>query len=149
MKLFNQLNLTGEVLGFAKRSLVLKQTKNIPESLRKQSAKVIHTASVATGSVGAGLAQLPGTDAAVIVPIQVTMVLSLAKIYQIPLKESVAKIIVTETTATLLGRTASQFLVGWIPGVGNVINAGTAVALTETLGWIVATEFAKKADEIW
>lgn len=149
MKLFNQLNLTSEVLGLAKRSMVLRQTKNIPETLRKRSAKIIHTASAATGSVGAGLAQLPGTDAAIIVPIQVTMVLSLAKIYQIPLKESVAKVIVTETTATLLGRTASQFLVGWIPGIGNMINATTAAALTEMLGWVVATEFAQKADEIW
>jgi len=31
--------------------------------------------------------------------------------------------------------------VGWIPGIGNAINAATAGALTEALGWLLAKEF--------
>ena len=44
-----------------------------------------------------------------------------------------------------VGRTASQILIGWLPGVGNVINAVTAASLTETIGWIMAKEFEKEA----
>ena len=43
--------------------------------------------------------------------------------------------------ATLVGRGVSQALVGWIPGVGNIINASTAASITEGLGWIVAKNF--------
>ena len=44
-----------------------------------------------------------------------------------------------------MGRTASQVLIGWIPGVGNVINACTAATITETIGWLLAEDFAKEA----
>jgi uncharacterized protein (DUF697 family) len=36
----------------------------------------------------------------------------------------------------------SQALVGWIPGVGNAINAATAAALTEAIGWAADGYFA-------
>ena len=41
-------------------------------------------------------------------------------------------------------RLASQFLVGWIPGLGNAVNAATAAGITETLGWKVADKFDKE-----
>ena len=47
--------------------------------------------------------------------------------------------------AATIGRTASQVLIGWIPGVGNIINATTAATLTEAIGWIMANEFEKQA----
>ncbi|MBQ9492420.1 MAG: hypothetical protein IJR54_01630 [Oscillibacter sp.] len=42
---------------------------------------------------------------------------------------------------TLVGRGVSQFLLGWIPGVGNVLNAATAAGVTEALGWAIAADF--------
>lgn len=39
----------------------------------------------------------------------------------------------------------SQLLVGWIPGLGNMVNAGTALTLTEALGWKLAEEFDRRA----
>lgn len=44
--------------------------------------------------------------------------------------------------AAVLGRSASQFLLGWLPGVGNAINAATAAALTEAIGWATNAYFA-------
>lgn len=32
-------------------------------------------------------------------------------------------------------------LLGWIPILGNVINAATAAGVTEIIGWSVASEF--------
>ena len=40
-----------------------------------------------------------------------------------------------------VGRTVSQILIGWIPGIGNAINATTAAGLTEAIGWKIANEF--------
>ena len=142
-KVFNAV----EAVELAGRAKVLKETKNINEKERKQAMKIIHAASLATAGVGAGLAQLPGSDASVIVPIQVTMVLSLGKVFNRPIKEGMAKSLIMQTTATMLGRGVSQFLVGWIPVAGNAINATTAFSITEALGWIIANEFAQDLGE--
>lgn len=47
--------------------------------------------------------------------------------------------------AATVGRAVSQVLVGWIPGLGNAINASTAAALTESVGWLLAKEFASQS----
>lgn len=102
---------------------------------------IIHTASTAAAGIGAGFAQIPGSDNAIITPIQLTMTISLGKVFGKPLSESTAKAALGSVAASTVGRTLSQVLVGWIPGVGNAINAGTAASLTETLGWLIAKEF--------
>lgn len=115
----------------------------------EQEAKchaIIHTASVAAGGVGAGLAQVPGSDNAVITPIQLTMAISLAKVFDIRLTDSAAKAAVASVATSTLGRTVSQFLVGWIPGVGNAVNAATAASLTEAMGWALAREFDEDSE---
>lgn len=108
---------------------------------KKKCHAIIHTASTAAAGVGAGLAQIPGSDNAVITPIQLTMTLSLGKVFAKNLSESMALAAMGSIAASGVGRAASQFLVGWIPGVGNIINAGTAAAITESMGWLIAREF--------
>lgn len=119
------------------------------EEQRKKCHGIIHTASVAAGGVGAGLAQIPGSDNAIITPIQLTMTVSLGKVFGIELTESAAKAAVASVAASTVGRTVSQFLIGWIPGVGNVINASTAASLTEAMGWMLANEFAERSGQSW
>ena len=106
---------------------------------------IIHSASAAAAAVGAGLAQIPLSDSAVLIPIQTGMVIGLAKVFEFELDEGAAKATVATTAATLVGRGISQILVGWIPSIGNVINGSTAAAVTESMGWLVAKEFAGKA----
>lgn len=102
---------------------------------------IIHTAAGAASLVGSGLAQIPGSDSVVIISIQVTMVIGLGAVFGITIDKSTAKATLATMTATLAGRTISQFLVGWIPVVGNAINATTAGAMTETVGWAIANDF--------
>ena len=105
-------------------------------------------AAVAAGAAATGLAQIPLSDNAVIIPIQITMILSLAKVFDRSLDEAAAKALLLQTITTMLGKTAArtftQFVIGWIPGVGNVVNASTAAALTEALGWLVADDFDRE-----
>lgn len=105
---------------------------------------IIHTASVAAAGAGAGLAQIPGSDNAVITPIQLTMTISLGKVFDIDLSESAAKAALGSVAASTIGRTVSQVLLGWIPGIGNAINATTAAGLTEAMGWALADDFSKQ-----
>ncbi len=103
---------------------------------------IIHTAAVAAGGVASGLAQLPGTDNALIVPIQLTMIISLGAVFGKTIEESVAKSILATQIASLGGRAISQFLIGWIPIIGNVLNSVTAAGITETIGWAVTNDFS-------
>lgn len=110
---------------------------------REKCRAIIHTASVAAGGVGAGLAQIPGSDNAVITPIQLTMVISLGGVFGRSISKSFAQAAIASTAGSTIGRAVSQFLLGWIPGFGNAINATTAAAVTETLGWAIAESFDK------
>jgi uncharacterized protein (DUF697 family) len=35
-------------------------------------------------------------------------------------------------------------MLGWLPGLGNAINAATAAALTEAIGWAADAYFREK-----
>ena len=120
--------------------------KNMNTTQEALCHAIIHTASAATGAVGFGLAQLPLTDNAVIVPIQVTMTISLGQVFGLEFTRRAAAATVASAVGTLLGRAASQIGAGWIPVAGNIINAGTAASLTEALGWMLAEDFAKRAN---
>lgn len=108
---------------------------------------IIHTASAAAAAVGGGLAQVPTSDNLIITPIQATMAISLGQVFGIALDRSAATAAVASASAAMVGRAASQMLIGWIPGVGNIINAVTAATITEAIGWIMANEFARKEIE--
>lgn len=107
----------------------------------KKCHAIIHTASTAAAGVGAGLAQIPFSDNAVLVPIQITMVVSLGKVFGLSITEAAATSALATAATTTVGRGLSQILVGWMPVVGNVINASTAAAVTEAAGWVIAKEF--------
>ena len=61
---------------------------------------IIHTASASAGAVGAGLAQVPLSDSAVIIPIQVAMIIALGRVFEIELTESAAHSILAEGIET-------------------------------------------------
>lgn len=104
---------------------------------------VIHSASTAAAAVGAGLAQFPVADNAVIVPIQVSMVVALGKIFNQHITDSVANGMILGSAGTFVGRAFSQIFSCWIPGIGNIINASTAAGITEAIGWGITDKFDK------
>lgn len=114
---------------------------------KSRCKKIIHAASVSAGGIGAGIAQIPGADNVAIKPIQIAMITALAGVFDKDLTEAGATAILGNLLASTIGRGISQVLVGWIPGIGNAINATTAAGLTETLGWTVAKQFDEDQSE--
>jgi uncharacterized protein (DUF697 family) len=98
-------------------------------------ALVIHAHAAAAAGVGAGLAQLPGSDAPVLCLLQANLVRLVAEWHGISMNEGAALQLVLSLGATMAGRNLTQGLVGWWPGIGNGVNAATAAALTEAVGW--------------
>lgn len=107
---------------------------------------IIHAASTAAAAVGAGLAQVPGSDAPVLVTIQSAMILALADRRHVPSSTIAVTELLSSLAATTAGRAASQWLVGWIPGWGNAVNAATAASVTEAVGWAAVRFFESQAD---
>lgn len=116
---------------------------------KKKCHKIIHTASAGAMGVGAGFAQIPFADSAILVPIQNTMAISLGKVFGIPVTSSYARSLMVTATTTAIGKAVAGKAVAKvtkkIPGVGNVINASTAAAVTEAAGWAIAEEFDKQS----
>ena len=102
---------------------------------------IIHSASALAAGVGSGMAQIPMSDNAVITPIKLGMAISLGQVFGRVLSDSAARAAIGAASESMMGRTFVQVLVGWIPGIGNAINAATAGGLTEALGWLLAKGF--------
>ncbi len=94
---------------------------------------------------GAGLAQIPGGDNIVITPIQITMIITLGKIFGLELEESTARLTLSNFLATKLGKGIAHSISAVIPGYGNVINATTAALITEFIGWQTVKSFINKS----
>ena len=115
----------------------------MPEDQKQKCNTIIHGAAVAAGGAGSGLAQVPMADSAIITPIQIGMIIALGKVFDQNITKSAANAIFSGMVASFAGRTASQLLVGWLPLVGNAVNAATAASLTELVGWNSAEQFYK------
>jgi len=94
------------------------------------------------GGIGSGLAQIPGSDMPILTSLQTAMIIAIATEHDCTITKANAKAILLTLPAGYGGRALSQFLIGWIPGYGNAINASTAMAMTETIGWIADAYFA-------
>lgn len=102
----------------------------------------IAVGSAAALAIGAGAAPIPFSDAAAIVPIQVTMVASISAIFGLNLTTGFLTTLVTSslgaTGGTLAGRALVGGLLKLIPGAGSVmggaISATVAGALTTAFG---------------
>lgn len=108
---------------------------------------IIHGASAAAGTAASGLAQLPCADNLVITPIQITMIISLGAVLEMELSKSSATAILGTVATGTIGRGVSQIALGWIPGLGNFINATTAASITEAVGWAAVKYFENLSDE--
>ena len=110
----------------------------------EQKAKLAHKAVVTAtaAAVAAGAAPIPIADATVLVPIQISMLGSIAAVFNVQIDKTVLTTFVSTTLgsggATLLGRTVVSNLLKLIPGAGTVvggaISGSTAGLLTTALG---------------
>lgn len=76
-----------------------------------------------------------------ITPIQLTMAISFGQVFGITLDYSTAQAACASGAADDNRKNCAQVLCGWVPGIGNAVNAGTAFTITEAIGWILTRQF--------
>lgn len=116
-----------------KRLFIGAQKANLGEK-DNIADKAILTAIAAAGLAG-GANPLPLSDGVVIAPIQMTLAVSLAKIYGFTnLGSNIISLLQTQVVG-LIGRQVAASLTKFIPVVGQVINAGVASGITAAIGY--------------
>jgi uncharacterized protein (DUF697 family) len=108
-----------------------------------RSRRIIHGCAIAGALAALMMAQLPGSDNLILVPIEIIMVIRLGTLYEVSLRHAVSLSFVVGSVATLIGRGISEFLVGWMPIAGNIIDALTAAVVIEFMGWVAARDLQR------
>lgn len=112
--------------------------EGVDEVTRKKCHKTIHAASLTAAIIGCS--PIPFSDAFLLVPVQLTMMARLHKIFGQSWSESLGKSLSKELVVVGVGRSAVGNVLKFIPAVGTVagaaINATVASAITESLGWV-------------
>ncbi|MGM9903265.1 MAG: YcjF family protein [Enterococcus sp.] len=112
--------------------------KGADEQTRKKCHTTIHAATLTAAIIGCS--PIPFSDAFLLVPVQLTMMARLHKIFGQSWSESLGKSVSKELVVVSLGKSAVGNIVKVVPGVGTItgaaINATVASTITEALGWI-------------
>jgi uncharacterized protein (DUF697 family)/GTP-binding protein EngB required for normal cell division len=116
-----------------------KRLKKELQSLEKakksaQGAVIAATAAAA----GVGISPIPFSDAALLIPVQIGMILGIAGFFKINVAKAVISAVVGPIITTALGRGLVGNLLKFIPGIvtvaGAAINGSTAGILTAAIG---------------
>lgn len=110
----------------------------VDENIRKKCHRTIHAASLTAAIIGCS--PIPFSDAILLVPVQLTMMSRLHKLFGQSWSESLGKSLSKELVVVGLGRSAVGNVLKFVPGIGTVsgaaVNATVAVTITEALGWV-------------
>lgn len=115
---------------------------------RKASQSTTHIAASVAAAAAAAAVPIPFSSAAILVPIQLSMMARIAQLYGLGLDKSALLAIASTSAATSMGRAAATSLLKFIPGAGTVaggvINAGVASGVTLAMGhaWLVVCQRA-------
>jgi uncharacterized protein (DUF697 family)/GTP-binding protein EngB required for normal cell division len=115
----------------AREALVVAQRLSLP--LKRNLARQAIAAGAA-GSAAAAAAPIPIADALALAPIQLGMMGRIAAVYQLDLKVMMSAQALAQVGVQIVGRALARSLIKLIPGVGLVVNAAVASALTTATG---------------
>lgn len=103
---------------------------------KKRARRLVATASATAAGIGA--VPIPGPDAAILIPEQISMLAGITVICGMDFHKSDVIAVIGPLLATITGRTIVAELPKLIPGAGtaagSVISAATAASLTSALG---------------
>jgi len=145
-------DLSYELLPDAQKRTFAAAQKLSDDLRRKAAISAISLASAAAAAAGA--IPIPIADAAVLVPIQLTMFKGIANVYGVKFgRDDFTKLVATLVPAAAVkgGRAAVASLLKLVPGVGGavaVVSGAVAATLTATLGTAFQTALEHRINEV-
>jgi uncharacterized protein (DUF697 family)/GTPase Era involved in 16S rRNA processing len=102
---------------------------------RADAEKAIRAA--VTAAAAAGATPIPFSDAAVLVPIQLAMMASIAHIYDVGVDRSTAAALAGTAAATAGGRSLVTGLIKMVPGAGTIVGGAIAAGVASAITWAI------------
>lgn len=142
MKTFDSTKVKAEQLTASSRSrfdgVFEEFLAGVDQETRRKCHTTVHVASLTAAIIG--LSPIHFSDAFLLVPVQLTMMARLHKIFGQSWSESLGKSLTKELVVVSLGRSAVGNILKFIPVAGTIsggaVNAVVAMAITESLGWV-------------
>jgi uncharacterized protein (DUF697 family)/GTP-binding protein EngB required for normal cell division len=109
---------------------------------RKRGAanKAISVAVAAAAAAGA--TPIPFSDAAILVPIQLTMMARLSHIYDIKVDKATTAALAATAAATTAGRSLIAGLFQLVPGLGSIVGGAIAAGVASGITWAIGQAWA-------
>lgn len=112
--------------------------EGVDDDIRRKCHSTVHAAALTAAIIGCS--PIPFSDAFLLVPVQLSMMAHLHKIFGQSWSESLGAGLSKELIVVGVGRSAVGNLLKFVPTVGTVagaaINGAVASTITETLGWV-------------
>ena len=119
-----------------------EKTANEERDRKAECELIINAASTASAAAG-GLTLIPGSDAVVIMPIQIGMVIALGRVYGVRVSKTIAKSAIYAGFGQIVGQGGVRLLLGLVPGVGSAVRAGVAFSVTQAIGTFVVDQLVE------
>lgn len=133
-----------EVMGEVLPEEIHKTFQNVQKVSLKGKRKLAMSAiaTAVAGAIAAGAAPIPGSDASILVPVQIAMLTGITAAYGLHIEKATIVTVISTTIgaggSTIIGKTVVSNILKFIPGIGTVaggaISAGTAATITGALG---------------
>lgn len=108
---------------------------------REASRIVKYYAGSCAGAVGVNF--IPASDALILAPIQIAMIIHLGKLHKIEITISTASGLLTSLGLSFAGRFTAQTILSFFPGIKNLVGPGLAFGLTYSMGMAINELFTK------
>jgi uncharacterized protein (DUF697 family)/GTPase Era involved in 16S rRNA processing len=113
---------------------------------RERAEKAIKAATGAATTAGAS--PIPFSDAAILVPLQIGMMASVAVTYGIPFERSTAASLAATAAATTAGRSLVTNLVKFVPGAGAMVAAPISATVAGTFTYAMGHAWLRVCERL-
>jgi uncharacterized protein (DUF697 family)/GTPase SAR1 family protein len=104
---------------------------------RKRAAANKAVGVAIAAAAAAGATPIPFSDAAVLVPIQLTMMASISHFYDVKIDKATTAALAATAAATTAGRSLVAGLIQMLPGFGSVVGGVIAASVASGITWAV------------
>jgi uncharacterized protein (DUF697 family) len=113
---------------------------------RVEASKIIGNIAQTAATLTAVFSQIPGMGVATLTKLYLEMATKIATLFGHKLEPQVAKSLVLDACNRYAADIFQKSVLGWIPLIGNIINAKITYDLTKNIGWFLYNHFEQTSD---
>lgn len=113
---------------------------------RERADRALKAATAAATTAGAS--PIPFSDAAILVPLQIGMMASIAVTYGIPLERSTAASLAATAAATTAGRSLVTNMIKFVPGAGTAVAAPISATVAGTFTYAMGQAWVRVCERM-